>query len=727
MLTGRDKGTSTAGARRNVPGDAWPPAYTGRVHAGDGHLWGELRHGRQAAHRSAQDRRLQSVPADLDRTPGGSGDPDEVAGRLDPPADDPRPALRHARRARRALYEGVGHRAARQHVLRLDHAHRRRRHRGRDRLAAVRCAGDRGALRRSDLRRRGRHRRVSDRVRARGRERGRGRREVQGLPRSGNTGGLRRRELKEAPMRRWVALTHAVGAAVTGCGNGAHKPIRLMPRAAAERAEQLGIESPADVLAMNDAIASRYGEPVPGRLAAGIRQRKRLSTKKKHKATPGSRGQWTAVGNTPLIDDDPTYPAANGDGFGKLAGRVSDFAYNPSTKAVYATVAQGGVWKTTDLGGHWAPIGDKLPIGSTSGIAWTTAGGGTLIVSTGDHAFSNDYPGVGVYWTTNEGKTWHRARGVPSGLLSFRGAVGPGHAALASVAPSGGPVGSTDAGRSFANVKLPTGDCAGKSVKKPNCFFANVVTDVAVQPKDDFGNKGGAVIAAVGWRAGQQPNFAGKPESPNNGVYRSDDGTPGSFKAVTGTGFPDATIAGRTEFGVTHGPGQNSNYLYAVVQNTKLFAEQAGGESDIPLVGTPSVLEGIFVSPDFGKTWTEMESRNEFFNPANGSALSQLTAAGIGPGYQTTYNEWMQVDPTRQAGGVPTRVLLGMEEVWQTLSTQTPQSGHSQFQSFGMYTANGGLCLVEPEACGAVQQAKQDLTTTHPDQHGAILLPDAGG
>ena len=31
-----------------------------------------------------------------------------------------------------------------------------------------------------------------------------------------------------------------------------------------------------------------------------------------------------------------------------------------------------------------------------------------------------------------------------------------------------------------------------------------------------------------------------------------------------------------------------------------------------------------------------MESRNEFFNPSNGSTLSQLTAAGIGPGYQVT-------------------------------------------------------------------------------------------
>ena len=495
---------------------------------------------------------------------------------------------------------------------------------------------------------------------------------------------------------------------------------------AREAAERLHVESPADVLAMNDAIAARFGEPTPGELQHGLAQKRRLSVKAHMAGTPGAEGHWTPLGTTPLIDDDPTYPAANGDGFGKINGRVSDFAYDPDSKTVYATVAQGGVWKTTDLGAHWAPIGDGLPIGSTSGIAWTKGGGGTLIVSTGDHAFSNDYPGVGVYWTTDQGQSWHRSDGVPSGLLSFRVAVDPTNASTVYVATGGGLFRSTDAGRSFTNVSLPTGDCAGDS-SKPNCFFANMVTDVAVQPADKLGDKGGAVIAAVGWRAGQQPNFNGKPEAPANGIYRSDTGAPGSFKAVTGTGFPDATVAGRTEFGVTHGADQNSNYLYAVVQNTQLFAKQAGGESDIPLVGTPSVLEGIYVSSDFGKTWSVMESRNEFFNPSNGSTLSQLTAAGIGPGYQVTYNEWLQVDPTRQVGGVPTRVLLGMEEVWQTLSTQTPQSGHSQFQTIGAYTANGGTCLVEPEACGAVQQAKQDATTTHPDQHGAILIPDGSG
>jgi hypothetical protein len=488
-------------------------------------------------------------------------------------------------------------------------------------------------------------------------------------------------------------------------------------------------ESTADIEKFNEAAQSRQGSDSPKEFAQALKQRDRLAAKPS--TIPGTRGKWSPYGKGPLIGDDPTYPTTLGDGFGKINGRVSDFAYVASTKKLYAAVAQGGVWESSDLGDNWKSIGDNLPIQSTGALAHTTAGGGTLIVATGDHAFSNDYAGVGAYWTTDDGKTWHHATGSPSGALSFRVAVDPNDPSVVYLATGKGLFRSDDAGRSFKNVNLPTGDCAGDS-SKPNCFFANVVTDVAVQPKDKLGHNGGAVIAAVGWRAGQFPNFKGKPQAPANGLYRSDNGAVGSFKKVPDSaGFTPTDRAGRAEFGVTDGPGQNSEYLYAISQDAKLFVEQSGGENDVALgvPGTPSVLDAIYVSPDFGKTWQVMESQQEFFNPANGSSLSQLTPLGIGPGYQVTYNQWIKPDPTKTApDGTPSRVLLGMEEVWQASSPGgvIPQSGHSQFNVIGSYTANGGACLVVPEQCGQ-KQAVAGNTTTHPDQHGAIVVPDGKG
>src|SRR5215211_3368337 len=89
--------------------------------ATDADLWCELRHGRQAADRVAEDRGRKPLPADLDRPSGGGRDPDEAPGSLDAASDDPRPAVGPARATRREVRAGLGHRAARQHLLRIDH------------------------------------------------------------------------------------------------------------------------------------------------------------------------------------------------------------------------------------------------------------------------------------------------------------------------------------------------------------------------------------------------------------------------------------------------------------------------------------------------------------------------------------------------------------------------------------------------------------------------------
>ena len=95
-----------------------PPAGTKTaIRAGDGHLRRQLRHGRQAADRSAEDRGREQVPADLDRARRGGRDPDEAPGGRDAPPDDPRPAERRARSST-PRYADHRHGAAREHVLR---------------------------------------------------------------------------------------------------------------------------------------------------------------------------------------------------------------------------------------------------------------------------------------------------------------------------------------------------------------------------------------------------------------------------------------------------------------------------------------------------------------------------------------------------------------------------------------------------------------------------------
>jgi hypothetical protein len=560
---------------------------------------------------------------------------------------------------------------------------------------------------------------------------------------------------------RRAALAAAASAvtALTFVGATTGAPVSASPQSASA-ATGAGAPACADLSCltpMTDAMklaqfagvqATHAGADSAAAMRAAVNQKAALSA---GAAVSGTNGTWSPLGVGPLISDDPTYTATYGSGFADLSGRITDFAYSPTTKQLWTTAAQGGVWESTDTGASWHSVGDGLPFQSVSGIAWTRAGGprGTLMVLTGDHAFSNDYAGLGAYWTTDDGAHWNHATGLPDGALGFKIAVDPTAPSVAYAATGFGLYRTADAGRSWTNVKLPTGSCAGSS-QKTDCFFANIATDVEVQGADTFGHKGGAVVTTLGWRAGRYPNFNGKPQAPANGVYRSDTGAVGSFVHVPDSaGITPSQDFGRAALGAARGADQNSAYLYAVVQNSTYFTSGQDQLSST-INGDPlgvginptaktSDLDGIYVSPDFGKTWRLMESGEQMKNPANGSSLNQLSPLGISAGYQVTYNEWIKPDPTRTINGVPSRLVFGLEELWTNqvpvpldgtgeVATPAGRQGSSSFTTIGAYNQAGACLLVAAAAACSQARVPGDplQTTTHPDQHGGIFIPNEG-
>ena len=501
-------------------------------------------------------------------------------------------------------------------------------------------------------------------------------------------------------------------------------------------------ETFSELSAANEQIVARGGfDTRADEAAARAARTAQVSAKR---TIAGTAGSWKPLGSGPLIANDPAYPSTDGEGFGELGGRVSDYAYDQGHRRVFAAVASGGVWQSDDMGKSWHSIGDALPTQTVGSVAYTTAGGGqgTLVAVTGDNAFGGQtFGGAGVFWSNDDGRTWHKAAGAPSGAQGFKAAVDPGNPSVVYAATGFGLYRSTDAGRGFTNVDLPTGACHGDSLRK-NCFLANVVTDVVVQGKDGFGHRGGAVLAVVGWRSGLKKNDDGTVQSPANGLYRSDTGVPGSFKklAVGGTtGFPAQANIGRVEMGGADGAGQNHGYVYAIVQDAALFNSgkleglDTGLDGDplglgINPLASPTNLNGIYVSSDFGSHWTQMASRLQMLLPTSGSALAQLTPLGFGPGIQTWYDEWIKPSPVATGpGGVPTQLAFGMEELYAN-TLPLPQGGPSTFTAVGPYTAGGGLCLLvlaEP-LCSAKQKSAPGYTT-HPDQHAGLWIPDGKG
>jgi len=573
-------------------------------------------------------------------------------------------------------------------------------------------------------------------------------------------------------------------------------------------------ESLMEFTAMQQARMEARGVQVPGSVRSAVVQKEAL------KALQGKVANadvsWQPYGTGPMIGDGEDFPEVNGQGFSNLSGRADQFAFDALNKRLFVAIGNGGIWMSTAPAGDisqigttaapWVSVSDRLPTLVTSGVGWTTAGGrasdgdlaGTLIALTGEHSQGgNTYVGLGAYWSNDLGATWNHASGVPDGALGFKVETDPSNPQVVYVATGRGLYRSADAGRSYSNVALPvSADCAGVdgvNKKYPGtsssdgmgpCVLANIVTDVVVKhPGGSTNEAGGQVLAAVGYRGGNAPFLDGTPQSPGNGLYRSDTGAPGSFTKLdvsgtgsTSTGFAPQERIGRVEMGVATGPEQNHNYVYALVQDAVLLNgglavpfglpgvdEVIGALSELDCSMLPegdpqfvcetlqggatlgaTTINGVYASADFGSSWTRMADTTELaLLPTTGSSLIVPSALGVGPGVQAWYDEWMAVDPTRVStlpAGVPTRIGFGMEEVWQSRLPGIPQNGTLQagltdFAVIGPYFSGDRCQLLIGSATPGIPVCVTDTNpvdldgryTTHPDQQAGIYLPTSDG
>lgn len=492
-------------------------------------------------------------------------------------------------------------------------------------------------------------------------------------------------------------------------------------------------------MAKFDSRLTSHNRPPSGALRAAYEAK--LAMAPARDQVRGANGVWSEYGRGPLYSSGlvqtlgvAPVPDTN---LQKYAGRVDDFAYDNAAKRLFVAKGTGGIWMSEAQGGDvrtlgdwWVPIGDNLPSLATGGVIWTAGGGGTLIAATGDSVMSTGaYHGIGAFWSTDLGLTWTRAEGFPDDALVFNTANDLANPNIVYIASSLGLYRSEDAGRSFANVALPTTpECAGNIDRSGPCNLANVVSDVIVQAPGGVSDvqcshNGCPVLAAVGWRQGRL-TYPGTeiPHAPANGLYKSDTGQPASFRrlepptvdSLTEQGFAAPERIGRIEMGNAIGPLQDHGYVYAMVQDAELLNGNAEVTLDAPLdqlggVPIATNMNGMYVSPDFGETWRRMADAAEL-----GSIPGPFTAL-IGPGAQGWYNQWILPDPTRQVPvlGIPTRMVFGLEEVFQNLGSaaQLPldgltQAGPQDFMNIGYYFSASGLDL-----------------TVHPDQHVGIFIP----
>ncbi len=143
------------------------------------------------------------------------------------------------------------------------------------------------------------------------------------------------------------------------------------------------------------AARAERAEPPPLRLtreelltrAHAVPERASLGPQGRGTASPTSL-LWSALGPRPIADD---YWAGND----KASGRVSSILVDPrNANVVYAAAAQGGVWKSTNAGASWAPLGDDLSSLASGALAFDPTNPDILFYATGEqHEALDSYAG----------------------------------------------------------------------------------------------------------------------------------------------------------------------------------------------------------------------------------------------------------------------------------------------------------------------------------------------
>ena len=274
-------------------------------------------------------------------------------------------------------------------------------------------------------------------------------------------------------------------------------------------------------------------------------------------------GAWSRRARARCVNDDPDYDEVNSSAWPTSTAASANFAHDAANDRLFAAGGKGGVWQS-DRPRRQLALDRRRPAdaGRRRGRPGRRPDGGTRPCSpdrrqrlrrrhvyAGPRRLPHDRRRRDL--DARDRRARRRAR------LQDRGR--PDQPDNVYAATGVGLFRSTDARRDAS----PTSTCrpargraparASRTAPTPkDCFLANMVTDVVVQAprRHDRRAQAGAVLAAVGWRAGTSAEPRRHRRSrPNNGIYRSTPARPARSRSSTRRAGFSTPLARRADAG----------------------------------------------------------------------------------------------------------------------------------------------------------------------------------
>lgn len=135
----------------------------------------------------------------------------------------------------------------------------------------------------------------------------------------------------------------------------------------------------------------------------------------------------------------------------KVSGRASHIAFHPTdASTLYLATAQGGLWRTTDLGVSWVNLSGSWPTLAMGSVALDPFDPNIIYAGTGDHAGPD---GVGILKSTDGGLNWESsATSAQVGEKVLKIIVDPVNTKNIFASTNNGVHKSTDAGKTWSKV-----------------------------------------------------------------------------------------------------------------------------------------------------------------------------------------------------------------------------------------------------------------------------------